>query len=420
MSTESLIIGGGITGCVSALILASQGHSVTLCEASSQLGGILKDQLVDGDTFFSCCQYLSFSESWFRILPSAVTDSLHCFEHRYGSVSEFEGSRVVSHDVAVPVFVRPTHDISGFSMELDNRTLASRFSFYPDALSDSLTTWASRYGIDPGAVCGENAKALQMARIYLADEDVAVAQLKQNVDFDSVLALPFRLRSPDKRVSAALPATGFDGFFAHLERCLEDLGVHILKNSPVKLKQTGTEVSFFARRREFPAVSRLVWAANPNPLLCGLGLPPLNNVYANSVTHFYRTACAAVFVDPFYIQVFSDQSDINRLYLYGMGSDVRLTVECFSGSDSVEDITREAQRILADFGFDLKIKWSSSRKERRYIFFTDSDRATMGDLLCATRIRDCTVVDAGWLDFGRDAKINRIVSQLQGSSFGSP
>ena len=46
------IIGGGITGCASALLLARLGHKVTLFEKSGTLGGAIKDIIYNNNFFF--------------------------------------------------------------------------------------------------------------------------------------------------------------------------------------------------------------------------------------------------------------------------------------------------------------------------------------------------------------------------------
>ena len=46
------VIGGGITGCITALHAAKKGYEVTLFEKDKILGGILKDTKLNEDIFF--------------------------------------------------------------------------------------------------------------------------------------------------------------------------------------------------------------------------------------------------------------------------------------------------------------------------------------------------------------------------------
>ena len=45
------VIGGGITGCITALHAAKKGYEVTLFEKDKILGGILKDTKLNEDIF---------------------------------------------------------------------------------------------------------------------------------------------------------------------------------------------------------------------------------------------------------------------------------------------------------------------------------------------------------------------------------
>ena len=48
---KAVVIGGGITGCLSALELIERGFEVTIFEASPRLGGILRDITVNEKIF---------------------------------------------------------------------------------------------------------------------------------------------------------------------------------------------------------------------------------------------------------------------------------------------------------------------------------------------------------------------------------
>ena len=116
--------------------------------------------------------------------------------------------------------------------------------------------------------------------------------------------------------------------------------------------------------------------------------------------------------DPRYIQIFSDRTPVNRLYYYSLAGDLKLTVECFETTLSTAEITIHATRLLKDFGMNVTLDWQGARNEKRYVFYTEDDKATLDSLISSQPIPDCKLIDSGWLDFGRDAKINRIFSQL--------
>jgi len=409
-----LVVGGGLTGCVSALLLAERGATVTLCESAAQLGGVLRDHVNAGERYFASCQYLSVAEPWFQRLPAAVRRLCVEFEHTYGSVTEFREHAVATRDMAMPVFPPEAFALDELAPTLDNGTLHSRLAFYPASVGQSLRDWAARHGIDPGAVCGENAIALQMSRVHPAGQDHAVAAFKRHPASDAMLALPLKRRLPGRSVRAALPANGFDAFFDTLEQSMILEGIRIRKGTPVKLHGRGAGIDFLSRSERLGEVDTVVWASNPNPLLKGLGLQSLGNVHARSQTHLYDLGSAGTSWGTEYYQVFSDRTDVNRLFTYTLGGRARMTVECLADGRDPRRISDDAGRLLRQFGHPDLIHWRCQRRDKRYIFHSDSDRAVLSGLADGRLADNCRIIDAGWLEYGRDAKINRIADQLGG------
>ena len=52
------IIGGGLTGCASALYLRNKGHNVTIFEKEKNLGGVAKDLTFDNKKYLNGPNYL--------------------------------------------------------------------------------------------------------------------------------------------------------------------------------------------------------------------------------------------------------------------------------------------------------------------------------------------------------------------------
>ncbi len=407
-----LIVGGGVTGCIAAMLLAKKNISVTLCEATSTLGGILKDQAFDDDYFFSSCQYFSPSAKWFELLPAELGKHLYTFPHQYGSYTEFKNSHVTSEDFAIPVFDNNFVNFNEFSRTLDNETLFSRLSIYPDNISTALCKWVTNYGIDPRTVCGENSLALQIARIHALGGDDQIAEMKKKSHFDDVLALSHKKMNPNQVISGALPFNGYDVFFTQFRDTLVNMGVNVLTNTPVKARKHREKLEFLSRSEVLGSFSSVIWAANPVPLITCLGLPKLDNFYGKSETHFFSIPTLSIVDEPRYYQVFSDQSPINRVYLYSLLSKSMLTVECFSGETDKDKVKEYTEKILLKYGFNNKLEWRGLRKDKRYIFFSPKDKQILQSLTLNEHSKNCEIIDAGWLDYGRDAKIERIISQI--------
>ena len=52
------IIGGGLSGCASALYLRSKGHNVSIYEKDDSLGGVARDLRFDKKIYFNGPNYL--------------------------------------------------------------------------------------------------------------------------------------------------------------------------------------------------------------------------------------------------------------------------------------------------------------------------------------------------------------------------
>ena len=72
MKKKFLIIGGGMTGCATALYLANNGFDVTICEKNQSLGGIAKDINFDFNHKSIDCVTFSLSKGFWGI------DKLRC------------------------------------------------------------------------------------------------------------------------------------------------------------------------------------------------------------------------------------------------------------------------------------------------------------------------------------------------------
>ena len=62
------IIGGGISGCVSAFLLSRKGYRVNLFERKNFLGGSIKDFTDEKNIFYNGPQYFDEKSFWFKEL----------------------------------------------------------------------------------------------------------------------------------------------------------------------------------------------------------------------------------------------------------------------------------------------------------------------------------------------------------------
>ena len=68
MGKKIAIIGAGITGIYSSIILYEKGHNVSVYETNDTAGGILGDIVFEGENYFKTCQLLNANSKWFKKL----------------------------------------------------------------------------------------------------------------------------------------------------------------------------------------------------------------------------------------------------------------------------------------------------------------------------------------------------------------
>jgi len=172
-----------------------------------------------------------------------------------------------------------------------------------------------------------------------------------------------------------------------LEEYMLELGVDVYKKTPIKVEKNELNgIHFKSRLLTFDDYDSVIWSANPNILLKGL--------------------------EPRYYQVFSDKTLITRVFIYSIKDKLKVTVECMGSNHNKVIIEKETQEIISEFNFSLKLNWKGSKKEKRYIFYSHEDRAILKNLVSSCGASRTKIIDAAWLDYGRDVKISKILSQF--------
>ena len=78
------IIGGGVSGCISALLLSKLGHEITLFEKKDTLGGTIGDINNDEEKFLNGPQYFDDNSLWLKEIKKLKMFKNH-FYNFYGS-----------------------------------------------------------------------------------------------------------------------------------------------------------------------------------------------------------------------------------------------------------------------------------------------------------------------------------------------
>jgi hypothetical protein len=395
------VIGGGFTGCITALYCARAGYEVSLWESSDRLGGVLLDIQTERGLYYNGCQYLRQGAIELMGWP----DEFSMFSHEYGSVTAINNNRIhVINDCAQPsilgeVSLCEKPSIDGSALE--------RLSAYGSVAPD-LIDWASSFGnlehIDWRCLI-----PMQLSRMHFP-EDRKVPRLKlESHRANELLAIPRRIRG-QMAEAAWLPKGGYTRLFAKLEQTLLDLGVDIRLQSPVKPAQDSGPLSLRSRTDNI-CFDAVVWTANPQPLirrLSGVRLdtPP---VRMKLLVGNLRKGIHLPISSPYYWQIFDKTSSVVRLYIYELDGVLRFSAETF---DNVDNNTawNDLQRVMQLCGLGSGHKLDSVLKQSRYVNYSSMEFNTF-ETLTPTMLEQ-GLIPGGWQHFGREEKLNSILSKL--------
>ncbi len=393
------VIGGGFTGCMTALECAREGHEVSLWESADRLGGVLLDIKTENGTYFNGCHYLRQAS----VESLGWPDDFVEFPHEYGGVTALNNNGIrVLDDTAQPSIEGAAKLLDAPSIE---DTALERLNAYGLCATD-LIQWAKPFG-DLAQLDWRCLGPMQLARLHFP-EDVNVPRLKmESHRADQLLATPRRLRGQTAD-PAWLPKRGYSQLFNKLEKTLIDLGVSIRLRSPVK---PSIEAGLFSLRSRTETINTdaVVWTSNPHPLLNRvfgkhLDTPP---IFMKLLVGDLSKGSQLPVSPPYYWQVFDKSSCVVRLYVYELAGVMRFSAETF---DIVDDNTawRDLQRVMQICGLGDGHKLASVVKQSRYVNFSPSEFKAFETL--TPRMLELGVIPGGWQHYGRVEKVRHIAS----------
>ncbi len=392
------VVGGGFTGCMSAIHIARVGHEVTLWEASSSLGGVLRDIETTDGTYYNGCQYFQKGV----LSRMGWSDGFTEFSHEYGSITSLGNTKLrFLDDCAQPA--------------LDNKVLLrDEFAIYESALqrlqaygpnAPQLISWAQSFG-DLAKLDWRCLDAMQLSRLHFPDDEQVPISKNKNQRANELLAVSRRMRGLSAEL-AWLPIEGYNKFFLRLHKTMCDLGVSIRLDSPITPVFESGRLTINSRSESI-AADAVVWTTNPTPLfkrMFGIRIdtPP---VKMKLLFGAIRQGTRMPFSIPYYWQVFDTNSSIVRLYIYQLDGIIKYSAETF---DSVDDFTawQDLQKLMKHCGIGSEHQLAGVVKQHRYVNFSTKEFLAFekfeADLL------EHGVVPGGWQHYGREDKVNNII-----------
>lgn len=399
---KAIVIGGGITGCLSAFELMERGFEVTVFEATAHLGGVLRDVTVGEEIFFNNCQYLD-SRSFSNL---DVSSHLYEFTHHYGSFTNLlRDERRLVFDCAQPCLTGRFPGFDESRLRIHASALERLFAY--GVAGEMLATWATGFG-DLERIDYRCLTPMQLARVYYP-EDRETEDLKSSKRcYDELLAIPRGLKRPAvESESAWLPKNGFNALFDELEAQLRSRGCSIRFKCPVKVVKTQTDDLALSFKEESASYNLAVWASNPTPLFSNLNGLQLSTppVKMTLVVGNLESIAESKWELPCYWQFFDLHSKLVRIYIYNLQGQLKFSAEFFGRPDHKElsKNISEALHILELF-VDFKIR--DVIRQSRFVNFSSEEYNTVHtskELLFSNRI-----VSGAWLTYGRESKLSEI------------
>lgn len=408
----AVVVGGGITGCATALDLTRLGFRVTLYEAKQELGGILRDIECDGAWYFNGCQYLRTEQTWHKALPDALRQHLYRFAHYNGTHTDLGFGTVLHEDFEAPVFDVPANGLADLDACQKCSTLADRMRCYPPAIGEAVLGWLRHLGVDPEAIDAGNAHNVQLGRLYLRGSDAEINALKANSPVvDDLLGLPRMVRGAPRPIGS-LPVNGYNAFFDVFAAILAEAGVRVRTGQPIVPRFEDSTASL-KLRGEMLRPDLIVWAANPIPVIAAAGLGRLDDPVVNITVSAGSIYGSGLPDDPRYIQVYSTDSPVTRIFSYPREGGHCVTIEHMPDARSLPELQAHVQEICCSFYGDVRIEIAVQQSQRRHIFFSPADHARFDAFRDLCTARYVNFVDGAWESYARDTKINTISSTLR-------
>jgi len=411
---EISIVGGGISGCLTALSAEKKNYkNIKVYEITKKIGGVLSDLNFNKEPFFNGCQYLDADSPWFKSLIKEnlfKKSDFYIEDVKYGCFTDFEKKKAYTTKYPEPIFFEKYNNFKLKRKKVKN--LQDRLELYPKKISKNLISWVKNFGIEPKEISAECAKnGLMLSRIYLHQHSREILKYKkENKLADALYGLPKNMLGL-KNVKTAVPKKGYNYFFYKLKEILEKKKVKIHFSSSIKANYFKN--SFIINNfDQYLDTKKIVWTANPTNLI-----KSYNNKKLDSKYIFVSVICTNLntkIKNNFYINVYSKKLKIFRIYCYNLDNKPKLTIEGFRGVEKeIDKIHNKINDIFKRFGINLNLNKKQKYYkviQKRFFLVTLKDKSYLDDFY--KNSSKTNLVHGAWDSFLREQKLNQIEKYL--------
>ena len=413
------VIGGGFSGCISAFLLSKQGYEVTLFEKGNKLGGTSADIFNDENFFFNGPHYFFPNTKWVKEITKYKEfkdefEKIICYDPKklknfnfHGSYTDIFDKVKLSNFFAHPITSQPFKNLKNKKRK---QTLNERIGSYQKDIAIGLENWLTKNSLDSKTLHFNCAEFLNIGRICFINDLNKIQKLKQKNKYaDYILGIPKHKGDLEREI--CFPKNGNDAFYKKMYSLLNKK-IKIELNSKIKIQRyKKKEINIF-NKDTFIKSDFIIWAANPVYILKDLGYGILDNpvvrvkLYCAEINLLKKTD-----LENFYIQVFTNKSNIFRIYFYKTSGKYKISVETFFNKNEKSINETELKKILSKFKVEYKIKGKFvEKKEVRHYLMTRKDFNQF--IKFDNDFKNTNLINGGWHLAGRENKIEHIMKNF--------
>jgi hypothetical protein len=392
------IVGGGFTGLTTLAVMLDRGVDTKVYEATDSVGGVLRDVISQTSSYFAGCQYLSTNDDWLNL--SSNNEFLQ-FNQSFASYTDLFGKESISREFSGPVYDGKLN-FQNVPVDLEH-SIYSKLSGYPSPVQEGLLDWLIKLDVDPWNFHTTSLKSLGVSRVHIRAHDDEIESLRaKDPQLSDYFGIPFTNHGSE--IPAVIPRFGFSRYFD--ETFVPKYRDSIFTRTSMKISYKSGSFELKSNKALEIVSERILWTGNPNPIFRSLGMEALD-----SFNFKCQLICGEVKNwngEPFYVQVYSKNSKVLRIYLYELNGVGRFTVEKAYGSESIESTCGFVEQVLNKLEIKVRLEPRGIWTQNRYNLFTLRDYESIVNL--DLFLPNTNLLSGSWLKYGRDSKIAGIVA----------
>ena len=400
------IIGAGFTGLISAYFYKIKGYEVNVFETSKNIGGITDDLSFDNHNFFSGCHQLILS-NWLKKINKKNRLKLKTYKVHYGNYTEEKKNLNFDWSYSIPTFKK---DFTKKKITKKIVSLEDRINVYPKNISTFLKNWVKKNDktLNLKNLDNKSANGFALTKIAIKNNLQEIIQLKRkNKFFDELYAVKNFLNNRNQQ-NCLIPDNGYKEFFKILHKLLLKMKINFFLKSPVKPVWKKNKLYLVLRGKEMN-FDKILWTGNPVALIKNFSFEKLDSKFTN-----VKITCGSLknkINNCFFIQVYSLETSISRIYIYKINNETKFTIESYY-NDKDENIIPKIKKILSKFRIEFDIKDNFYEHQiKRYSLISLKDNKIISQFLKQTKKTNLVYYD--WRIYGRDQRINSIIKNIK-------